>query len=48
LVTGDKLNDNAIILFETSEDLNINLEYENFKITKKKYGTVAVFKMVKQ
>ena len=48
LIEQDKLNDNAIILFETSNDLNTDLEYPNFKITKKKYGTVAVFKMVKQ
>ena len=48
LVEQNKLNNNAIILFETSNDLNIELEYPNFKITKKKYGTVAVFKMVKQ
>ena len=48
LINDNKLNDNAVILFETSEDLNINLEYAGFKITKKKYGTVAVFKMVKQ
>lgn len=48
LINENKLNDNAIILFETSDDLQINLDFENFKITRKKYGTVAVFKMVKQ
>lgn len=48
LINENKLNDNAIILFETSNDLNVELNYPNFKITKKKYGTVAVFKMVKQ
>ena len=48
LIEQNKLNENAIIIFETSFDLNIELDYSNFKITKKKYGTVAVFKMVKQ
>lgn len=48
LINENKLNNNAIIVFETSNDLNFELNYPNFKITKKKYGTVAVFKMVKQ
>jgi len=48
LINENKLNENAIIIFETSDALNIELNYPNFKITKKKYGTVAVFKMVKQ
>ncbi len=48
LINENKLNDNAIILFETSDDLQIDLDFENFKTTRKKYGTVAVYKMVKQ
>ena len=48
LINENKLKDNAIIIFETSNDLNIELNYSGFKTTKKKYGTVAVFKMVKQ
>ena len=48
LINENKLNENAIIIFETSNDLNIDLDYPNFKIIRKKYGTVAVFKMVKQ
>lgn len=48
LINENKLNNNAIILFETSDDLNFNLEFENFKTTRKKYGTVAVYKMVKE
>lgn len=48
LIKQNKLHDNAIILFETSNNLDFNLDYENFKITKKKYGSVAVYKMVKQ
>lgn len=47
LIEKDLLNENAIILFETSFDKELNLNYNNFKITKKKYGSVAVYKMVK-
>ena len=48
LINENKLNEDAIIIFETSNDLNVNLDYPNFKITRKKYGTVAVYKLVKQ
>ena len=48
LIKENKLNDGAIILFETSNDIDIDLCYTDFKITRKKYGTVAVYKMVKQ
>ena len=47
LVEKDMLNDKGIILFETSNDLDFELNYSNYKITKKKYGSVAVYKMVK-
>lgn len=47
LIENNLLNDNAVILFETSFDKGISLNYNNFKITKKKYGSVAVYKMVK-
>lgn len=48
LINENKLNEDATIIFETSNDLNLELNYPNFKITKKKYGTVAVYKLVKQ
>ena len=48
LINENKLNEDAIIFFETSNDLDVNLDYGNYKITKKKYGTVAVYKLVKQ
>lgn len=48
LIKENKLKDNAIILFETSCDNDVELAYTDFKITRKKYGTVAVYKMVKQ
>lgn len=41
------LNENGIIIFETSADNEFNLEYENYTIQKKKYGKIIVFKMVK-
>ena len=47
LLKNDLLNDNAIIMFETGEDANVELNFPQFEITKKKYGTVLVYKMVK-
>ena len=42
------LNKNAIIIFETSSDNEFNLDLKNFDITKKKYGSVVVYKLVKK
>ncbi len=42
------LNENGIIIFETSEQKDLKLYFEGFKIKKKKYGTVAVHKLEKQ
>lgn len=42
------LNKNAIILFETADEMFLDLDIEGFEIFKKKYGTVAVFKLVKK
>ena len=47
LVNNDLLSENAIIIFETSEDKEIVFDFENFEIKKKKYGTVAVYKLEK-
>jgi len=47
IVYENKLNDNGIIIFETSVDLSFNFNYEGFEITKRKYGTVMVYKFVK-
>ena len=44
----DMLNPNGIIIFETSKDLNFEFDYPQFDITKRTYGTVAVFKFVKK
>lgn len=43
IISLNKLNENGIIIFETSEDLN--LTYKNFKITKRKYGIAFVYKL---
>lgn len=48
LVKNNLLNKNAIVIFETSEDKEFKLNSEDFDITKKKYGTVAVYKLVKK
>ena len=45
LLRKNLLTDNAIIIFETSAEKEICLNFEDFKISKKRYGTVAVYKM---
>lgn len=47
LILNNKINDNGIIIFETSEDKDFNFNYENYSVSKKKYGTVVVYKIVK-
>lgn len=47
LINKDLLNENAIIIFETSEENNFNLEYQGFEIKKKRYGKIVVYKMEK-
>ena len=47
LVKNDLLNTNAIIIFETSEENKFDLNFENFKLNTKKYGSVVVHKLVK-
>ncbi len=48
IIKNDRLNTGGIIIFETSNDITFDFEYQGFVITKKKYGTVAVYKMVKE
>lgn len=48
IIKNDRLNTGGIIIFETSNDIAFDFEYQGFVITKKKYGTVAVYKMVKE
>jgi len=45
LVNLKLLNNNAIVIFETSEDRQFNFP-KCFEISKKKYGTVAVYKLI--
>lgn len=44
IIKNQKLNENGIIIFETSVDLIFKFDYPNYKITTKKYGTVMVYK----
>ncbi|MBR6778656.1 MAG: 16S rRNA (guanine(966)-N(2))-methyltransferase RsmD [Clostridia bacterium] len=48
IINQNKLNENGIIIFETSAELYFDFDYEGFDITKRKYGTVMVYKFVKQ
>ncbi len=45
ILNNDRLNPNGIILFETSVDNNIVLEFNGIDVMRKKYGTVAVYKI---
>lgn len=47
LVERNLLNDNAIIIFETSEEKQFSLNLDGFEVKKKKYGTVSVYKIEK-
>lgn len=47
LIEKDLINHGGIIIFETSEENNFDLNFEGFDIKKKKYGKIIVFKMVK-
>ena len=48
LIKNNLLNEDAIIIFETSEDNDFELKFSGFDIKKKKYGKIVVFKMVKE
>ncbi len=48
IINKDLLEDDGIIIFETSRDLNLTLNFENYKTTVRNYGTVAVYKIVKE
>ena len=45
LIDNDMLSENAVIIFETSDDKELVFDFENFEIKRKKYGTVAVYKL---
>jgi len=47
LIINNVLKEGAIIIFETSEENDFELSFQNFEIKKKKYGKIVVFKMVK-
>lgn len=48
LLKNDLLNEDAIIILETGEGVNISLDFKEFDIKKKKYGNVLVYKLVKK
>lgn len=47
LVDNNMISENGIIIFETSADRKFEMNSEDFTLTKKKYGSVAVYKIVK-
>ncbi len=47
LISNNKLNSKAIIIFETSEEKQFDFEFKGFNVKKKKYGAIAVYKIEK-
>ena len=47
LIKRNLLNENSIIIFETSDEKDVNLDLDGFDIKRKKYGTVVVYKIEK-
>ena len=48
LIENDLILENGIIIFETSNEHDFNLNLPSYKIDKRKYGTVAVYKIQKE
>lgn len=48
IINNDKLKSGGIIIFETSDEKVFDFDYTGYDIKKKKYGTVAVYKIVKE
>ena len=48
IIKEDKLNENGIIIFETAAELGFEFDYNGYEISKRKYGTVMVYKFVKE
>ena len=47
IIENNMLNENGIIIFETSTNRDFKLENPSFSSVRKTYGSVAVFKIVK-
>ncbi len=47
LIERELLEENATIIFETSEEKEFNFDFEDFDIKRKKYGAIAVYKIEK-
>ena len=43
IIKNDMLNDDGVIVFETSDDKSVELNFNGFNIDRRKYGTVAVY-----
>ena len=43
IIKNDMLNDDGVIVFETSDDKSVELNFKGFNIGRRKYGTVAVY-----
>ncbi len=48
IIKNNLLNDNGIIVFETSKDKDFDFLYLGYTIVRKVYGSVAVYKITKE
>ena len=48
LISNNRINDQGIIIFETADEREFDFNFEGYTIDRRKYGTVAVYKFVKQ
>ncbi len=47
IIEKQLLNDEGVIIFETSEEKEFKLDFDGYDVKRKKYGTVAVYKLEK-
>lgn len=47
LIENERINSKGIIIFETSIDKDFDFSFDGYSVIKKRYGTVAVYKIMK-
>lgn len=45
IINNNLLSNNGVIVFETADDIELEMSYDDFTVKRKKYGTVAVYKI---
>lgn len=47
IIKNNLLSDEGIIIFETADEIEFDLSFSSYDVKRKKYGTVAVYKITK-